>query len=149
MSRIQVSIRRLVPTAQLPARKTSGAAGYDLAYAGSVTQLVAPGQRRLLPTGLAMAIPKGYVGVIKDRSGWALSDGVSRRAGVIDSDYRGEVAVVLVNHGTEPFEVHRGDRIAQLLIAPVSTWDWELQHEATALGATQRGGGGYGSTGRS
>ena len=145
MSRIQVSIRRLVPTAQLPARKTSGAAGYDLAYAGSVTQLVAPGQRRLLPTGLAMAIPKGYVGVIKDRSGWALSDGVSRRAGVIDSDYRGEVGVLIVNEGDEDVTINPGDRIAQILFC--ETPDVQLC-ETDALSDTVRSESGFGSTGK-
>lgn len=137
----------------LPEFATEHAAAMDLraALPEGETWSLDPKERRLIPTGLSVAIPVGFEGQVRPRSGLALRYGVTvlNAPGTIDADYRGEVAVLLINHGIEPFEVRRGDRIAQLLIAPVSTWDWDLQREAAALGATQRGGGGYGSTGRS
>lgn len=136
----------------LPEFASEHAAAMDLRAAIPSDEVwsLLPGQRRLVPTGLSMAIPFGFEGQVRPRSGLALKHGVTvlNAPGTIDADYRGEVAVVLINHGEGPFEIRRGDRIAQLLIAPVSTWDWEPQSEAAALGATLRGGGGYGSTGR-
>jgi len=103
-----------------------------------------------VPTGLVMAIPEGFEGQVRPRSGLALKHGVTvlNAPGTIDADYRGEVAVVLVNHGTAPFSLARGERIAQFLLAPVPAWEWRPERDAAALGDTQRGGGGYGSTGR-
>jgi dUTP pyrophosphatase len=107
-----------------------------------------PGDRYLVSTGLVMAIPEGFEGQVRPRSGLALKQGISvlNSPGTIDSDYRNEVKVLLVNHCQAPFEVRRGDRIAQLLIAPVPECEW-LPSSAEDLGDTQRGLGGYGSTG--
>lgn len=136
----------------LPEPATPHAAGMDLRAAlpdGEVWRL-APGERRLVPTGLVLALPPGHEGQVRPRSGLALRHGVTvlNAPGTIDADYRGEVAVVLVNHGTDPFEIRRGDRIAQLVIAPVMAGAWQPEADLAALGATQRGEGGYGSTGR-
>ena len=136
----------------LPAYATAHAAGMDLRAAipeGEAWSL-APGQRRLVPTGLSMAIPEGFEGQVRPRSGLALKQGVTvlNAPGTIDADYRGEVAVVLVNHGDAPFEVKRGERIAQLVFAPVARAAWEAAQSLDALGGTGRGSGGYGSTGR-
>lgn len=136
----------------LPERATPHAAGLDLraAIAEGETWTLAPGERRLVPTGLVMAIPEGFEGQVRPRSGLAFKHGVTvlNAPGTIDADYRGEVAVVLVNHGTAPFTLARGERIAQFLLAPVPAWEWRPERDAAALGDTQRGGGGYGSTGR-
>lgn len=137
----------------LPEPATAHAAGMDLRAAipeGEVWGL-APGARRLVPTGLVLALPPGFEGQVRPRSGLALRHGVTvlNAPGTIDADYRGEVAVLLVNHGAEPFEVRRGDRIAQLLVAPCAAWTWVPAAAAADLGETGRGGGGYGSTGRS
>ncbi len=135
----------------LPRQATEHAAGMDLMAAleeGQVVEL-RPGQRRLIPTGLVMAIPPGWEGQVRPRSGLALRHGITvlNAPGTIDADYRGEVAVVLINHGETPFEIRRGDRIAQLVVAQVSSWTWASRNELAALGETQRGEGGYGSTG--
>jgi dUTP pyrophosphatase len=115
------------------------------------TWTLAPGERRLVPTGLLMAIPQGFEGQVRPRSGLALKHGVTvlNAPGTIDSDYRGEIQVVLINHGEAPFLIRRGERIAQFLLAPLPFWDWRPELDASALGDTQRGEGGYGSTGRS
>ena len=130
----------------LPAYETEGAAGLDLraAIGGPVT--LAPGERALIPTGLAMQLPEGFEGQVRPRSGLALRHGVTvlNAPGTVDSDYRGEVSVVLINHGSEPFTVTRGDRIAQLVIAPVTH---ARLSEVETLSETARGAGGYGSTG--
>lgn len=136
----------------LPSYATPHAAGMDLRAAlpeGDLWRL-APGERRLVPTGLSMAIPEGFEGQVRPRSGLALKHGVTvlNAPGTIDADYRGEVAVVLINHGQAPFEVRRGDRIAQLIVAPVTACAWAPERQLAALGETQRGEGGYGSTGR-
>ncbi len=136
----------------LPAAATAHAAGMDLraALPEDETWFLAPGQRRLVPTGLVMAIPPGFEGQVRPRSGLALKHGLTvlNAPGTIDADYRGEVQVLLVNHGEAPFELRRGERIAQLLVAPVASWTWESAPSVEALGDTGRGGGGYGSTGR-
>ena len=113
------------------------------------TWTLAPGQRRLVPTGLVMAIPPGFEGQVRPRSGLALRHGLTvlNAPGTIDADYRGEVQVLLVNHGEAPYDLRRGERIAQLLVAPVASWSWTPQASAEALGGTERGEGGYGSTG--
>jgi dUTP pyrophosphatase len=118
----------------------------DLSAALEAPVVLLPGERRLIPTGYAVAIPPGFEGQVRPRSGLALRHGVTvlNAPGTVDSDYRGELQVLLVNHGTEAFVVKRGDRIAQLVICPVA--EAELA-EVEALEATSRGAGGYGSTG--
>jgi dUTP pyrophosphatase len=137
---------------ELPAAATLHAAGMDLRAAIPEGELwtLAPGQRRLVPTGLVLAIPPGFEGQVRPRSGLALRQGLTvlNAPGTIDADYRGEVQVVLINHGDAPFELRRGERIAQLLVAPVASWTWVPELTVEALGDTERGGGGYGSTGR-
>ena len=136
----------------LPAAATPHAAGTDLraAIPQGETWSLAPGQRRLVPTGLVMAIPVGFEAQVRPRSGLALKHGLTvlNAPGTIDADYRGEVQVLLVNHGEVVFELKRGERIAQLLVAPVASWTWAPEPSVEALGDTERGGGGYGSTGR-
>lgn len=137
---------------ELPAYATPHAAAMDLraALPRGETWILEPGARKRVPTGLVMAIPQDFEGQIRPRSGLALTHGITvlNAPGTIDADYRGEVQVVLMNHGTEAFEIRRGDRIAQLLVAPVSRWEWQPETELAALGETRRGEGGYGSTGR-
>lgn len=131
-----------------PAYQTAGAAGLDLAAAvpADAPLVIPPGAWRLTPTGLVMAIPDGWEAQVRPRSGLALRHGVTvlNAPGTIDSDYRGEIAVVLVNHGAAPFVVSRGDRIAQLVFAPAARARLEF---AVELSGTSRGVGGYGSTG--
>jgi dUTP pyrophosphatase len=128
----------------LPAYATAGAAGMDVVSAEDVT--LAPGARHPVATGLAMAIPPGYEIQVRPRSGLALKHGISvpNTPGTIDSDYRGELKVILINLGSEPFVIARGDRVAQLVLAPVVQATWE---EVAELDATTRGAGGFGSTG--
>lgn len=130
----------------LPAYETEGAAGLDLRAAIGAALTLAPGARALVPTGLAMQLPEGFEGQVRPRSGLALRHGVTvlNAPGTVDSDYRGEVSVVLINHGSDPFTVMRGDRIAQLVIAPFTH---ALLSEVGTLSETARGAGGYGSTG--
>ncbi len=136
----------------LPAAATAHAAGMDLraAIPGGDPWVIAPGQRRLVPTGLVLALPPGFEGQVRPRSGLALRHGLTvlNAPGTIDADYRGEVQVLLINHGEAPFELCRGERIAQLLVAPVESWSWVPAPSVEALGDTGRGSGGYGSTGR-
>lgn len=133
------------PALDLPSYQTDGSAGLDLRADEACTLL--PGERRLVPTGLAVEIPPGHEGQVRPRSGLALKHGIGmvNAPGTIDGDYRGEVGVLLVNLGREPFEVRRGERIAQLVIAPVTRVTVELVDE---LSGTARGGGGFGSTGK-
>lgn len=137
---------------ELPAYATAHAAGLDLRAAIPAEEIwtLAPGQRRLVPTGLTLAIPEGCEGQVRPRSGLALKHGLTvlNAPGTIDADYRGEVAVLLINHGEAPFDLKRGERIAQLIFAPVSQAAWDPVETLDALGSTGRGGGGYGSTGR-
>ena len=129
---------------ELPLYATDGAAGMDVLSAEDVT--LAPGMRHAVATGLAVAIPPGYEIQVRPRSGLALKHGVSvpNTPGTIDSDYRGEVKVILINFGAEPFEIRRGDRVAQLVLAPVTRGRWAVVDE---LDETERGAGGFGSTG--
>ncbi|MDF2637426.1 MAG: dUTP diphosphatase [Novosphingobium lindaniclasticum] len=128
----------------LPAYATDGAAGMDVVSAEDVT--LAPGARHAVATGLAMAIPPGFEIQVRPRSGLALKHGISvpNAPGTIDSDYRGELKVILINHGAQPFEILRGDRVAQLVLAPVTRAAWLPVEE---LESTERGEGGFGSTG--
>ena len=133
----------------LPAYETDGAAGMDLRAAVPEDQpmVLEPGARALVPTGLCMAIPEGFEVQVRPRSGLALKHGVTvaNAPGTVDSDYRGEVGVILVNLGAEAFAVEHGDRVAQLVVAPVVQAAFEVVEE---LDATERGSGGFGSTGR-
>ena len=126
----------------LPQYATAGAAGADLR--ASVDTTLEPGERAAVPTGIRVEIPPGHAGLIWPRSGLAVRHGIDTLAGVIDSDYRGEVAVVLVNHGAEPVRIAAGDRIAQLLVQKVERARFEA---VAALEATARADGGFGSTG--
>jgi dUTP pyrophosphatase len=130
----------------LPAYATDGAAGMDLVAAITAPVTIAPGQRSLVPTGLAIALPPGYELQIRPRSGLALKNGITlpNSPGTIDEDYRGEIQVIVMNAGTESFTVERGMRIAQAVLAPVIRVTW---HEAKTLEETERGSGGFGSTG--
>lgn len=143
---IPVQVKRLPHGAglPLPAYATTGAAGMDVVSAEDVT--LAPGARHAVATGLALAIPQGYEVQVRPRSGLALKHGITvpNTPGTIDSDYRGELKVILINHGDEPFVIQRGDRVAQLVLAPVVQAAWD---EVVELGATERGEGGFGSTG--
>jgi dUTP pyrophosphatase len=145
---VTVLLQRLAHGADLPlpAYETEGAAGLDLRAAIAEPVTIAPGMRTLVPTGLSVQLPAGFEGQVRPRSGLALRHGVTvlNAPGTVDSDYRGEVSVVLINHGSEPFTITRGDRIAQLVIAPVSR---ALLSEVETLSGTARGAGGYGSTG--
>jgi len=132
----------------LPRYQSAGAAGLDLvaAIAADGPVSIAPGQRRLVPTGLAIALPDGYEAQVRPRSGLALKNGVTvlNAPGTVDSDYRGEIGVILINLGDVPFVIARGDRIAQMVIAPVSQLEFE---ETSTLATSERGAGGFGSTG--
>ena len=131
----------------LPAYATEGSAGCDLRAAVSTALVIAPGGRTLVPTGLAVAIPEGFEGQVRMRSGLALKMGLilPNAPGTIDSDYRGELCVLVANIGAEPVEITRGDRIAQLVVAPVARARLERVEE---LPATKRHTGGFGSTGK-
>lgn len=146
MADIPVKLKRLPHGLglDLPAYATEGAAGMDVLAAEDVT--LEPGARHAVATGLSVAIPYGYEVQVRPRSGLALKHGITvpNTPGTIDSDYRGELKAILINHGTEPFAIHRGDRIAQLVIAPVTRAKWD---EVEELDATERGAGGFGSTG--
>jgi dUTP pyrophosphatase len=144
----EVRVRRL-PRASglpLPAYASSGAAGADL-YAAEPTVVLCPGERAAVATGLELELPPGYEAQVRPRSGLALRHGVTvvNAPGTIDSDYRGELMVLLVNLGAEPVTISRGDRIAQLVVAPVTRVRFA---EVDALTSSPRGSGGFGSTGR-
>ncbi len=147
---LSVQVRRL-PHAEglpLPAYETPGSAGMDLraAVAEGEPLTLRPGSRAMVPTGLCIAVPEGHEAQVRPRSGLAIRAGVTclNTPGTVDSDYRGEVKVILANLGEEDFVVRRGDRIAQLVICPYVRASWR---EAEALDETVRGGGGFGSTG--
>jgi dUTP pyrophosphatase len=131
----------------LPAYETRGSAGMDLLAAVEEPLVLAPGSRAAVPTGLRVAIPEGYEGQIRPRSGWALKEGVTclNTPGTIDSDYRGEVRIILANLGAAPVRIERGMRIAQIVFAPVARASWRPDAD---LGETERGEGGFGHTGR-
>lgn len=145
---MRVSIARL-PHARdlpLPTYATEGSAGCDLRACVDGERVLAPGERALVPTGVRIALPAGYEAQVRPRSGLALDHGLMlpNAPGTIDSDYRGELKVIVWNSGSEPFVIRRGDRIAQLVIAPVTRVAWDEQPE---LEATRRGSGGFGHTG--
>jgi dUTP pyrophosphatase len=148
MSPVVIGYRRLPHGEELPlpAYATDGAAGMDLVAAIDAAVLLAPGERRLIPTGLILELPRGFEAQVRPRSGLALKHGVTvlNSPGTIDSDYRGEVQVLLINHGNAAVAIARGDRIAQMVVAPVTSATLESR---TDLTSTPRGSGGYGSTG--
>ena len=148
MSDTRVAVQRLAhgQDLPLPAYATSGSAGCDLVAAVDATIELQPGERNLVPTGIAIALPEGFEAQVRPRSGLALKHGVTvlNSPGTIDADYRGEVGVILINHGEAPFTVERGMRIAQMVVQPVRQVDWI---EVTSLSETERGAGGFGSTG--
>lgn len=131
----------------MPRYMTTGAAGLDLCAALDSPLTLAPGARHLVPTGLAMAIPEGFEGQVRPRSGLALRQGLTmlNSPGTIDSDYRGEIGLIVINHGREPAVIEPGDRVAQLVIAPVVR---VRLTECEDLDGTERGAGGFGHTGR-
>ena len=146
---LNVRVRRAAHAADLPLprRASAGSAGWDLCAALAAPRELAPDERAAIPTGLHLAIPAGFEGQVRPRSGLAVRHGVTvvNAPGTVDSDYRGEVHVLLVNLGTEPYILHRGDRIAQLVFARVEPAQLT---ETTDLDDTPRGDGGFGSTGR-
>ncbi|NJM29592.1 MAG: dUTP diphosphatase [Rhizobiales bacterium] len=143
---VSVAIQRLPhgDGLPLPAYETAGAAGMDLRAAADAE--LAPATRCLMPTGIAIALPEGFEAQVRPRSGLAVKHGLTvlNAPGTIDSDYRGEIKVPLINHGDKPVKIARGDRIAQLVVAPVSRVTWR---ESSGLETTARGAGGFGSSG--
>lgn len=131
----------------LPAYETAHAAGMDLRANITETVAIAPMQRTLVPTGLFIELPVGYEAQIRPRSGLAFKHGITvlNSPGTIDADYRGEIKILLINLGSEPFEIKHGERIAQMIIAKHETANWQVVDQ---LGETTRGAGGYGSTGK-
>lgn len=145
---VPVRVRRLPHNADLPlpAYATDGAAGMDLLAAVAEPVVLGPGERGLIPTGLAIALPAGYELQVRPRSGLALRNGIvlPNSPGTIDEDYRGEIQVIVLNAGSEPFRIERGMRIAQAVLAPVVRAAWQ---EVSDLDTTARNTGGFGSTG--
>ena len=146
---MQVAVRILAhgEGLELPNYATAGSAGCDLRAAVSEPVVIEPKGRALIPTGLAIALPEGWEAQVRPRSGLAIKHGVTviNAPGTIDADYRGEVKVALVNLGQAPFRVERGERVAQMVVAPVHQVAWDVVAE---LPTTERGAGGFGSTGR-
>jgi len=139
---IMIRFKRLTDTAQIPKRATDGAAGFDLHYDGDSLELY-PGERQILATGIAVEFTYGIAGIIKPRSGLAAKYGIDVLAGVIDTDYRGEVKVILINHGDRPVQIRTDDRIAQLVVISYAA----NSEETAELDDTNRGTSGFGSTG--
>lgn len=141
-----VSITRLSPTAVLPAYATADAAGMDLVSVLEAPLVLAAGARALIPCGIAIALPPGFEAQVRPRSGLAAKHGVTvlNAPGTIDADYRGEVKVILINHGADAFTVEPGMRIAQMVVAPVTRVEWNV---VVSLDDTSRGAGGFGHTG--
>jgi dUTP pyrophosphatase len=144
--RVQLVVEPEGEGLELPRYETEHAAGMDLRAAIAEELVLQPGARALVPTGLRIAVPEGYEAQVRPRSGLAIKHGitVANAPGTIDADYRGPLCVGLLNVSQSPYTIHRGDRIAQLIIAPVSRAEWDLVEE---LSDTQRGAGGFGHTG--
>ena len=148
MITVDIPIQQLPHGKELPLPRymTAGSAGLDLMAAVADPLTLQPGEYLAVPTGIAIALPPGYEGMIRPRSGLALRHGVTQlnAPGTIDSDYRGEIKVIMINHGREPFVIQRGDRIAQLVINQVARAEWVVSNN---LDTTDRGDGGFGHTG--
>ena len=148
MSKVKVSVQRLDHGKDLPLPEiqTDLSAGVDLPAAFKDPVVLAPGERTIVPTGLAIALPAGYEAQIRPRSGLAHKNGITvlNTPGTIDADYRGEIGAIMINHGSEAFTIERGMRIAQMVVAPVVGIEWD---ETDTLPETDRGAGGFGSTG--
>lgn len=144
MHSLKILVKQLDAELPVPSHAQPGDAGVDL-YARFAGELAA-GERSLVPTGVAVAIPEGYVGLVVPRSGLAIRHGISlvNSPGILDSGYRGELQVVMINHGSETFRYERGERIAQLVVVPYAAQSWEVTDE---LPSSDRGEGGFGSTG--
>lgn len=145
-SSLTVKIVR-APGARLPQYMSEHAAGMDIYALVAEDILVKPGERVLVGTGLSVAVPPGFEAQVRPRSGLAIRNGITllNSPGTIDADYRGEIKIILINHGSEDFIVRSGDRLAQMVIAPVVRCSWEEKEE---LAASRRGGGGFGHTGK-
>ncbi|MBU1702526.1 MAG: dUTP diphosphatase [Candidatus Eisenbacteria bacterium] len=143
---IRIAVQRLSPRAQLPRRQTAGASGWDLHACLEEDQVIQPGARAAIPSGIAVAVPEGYELQIRPRSGLAWRQGVTivNTPGTIDADYRGEIKILLVNLGSEPFRVRHGDRVGQMILSSVPAG---ILEEVEELSATERGAGGFGHTG--
>lgn len=145
---LRVAVTRVTESdLPLPTYESEGAAGLDLRACLEAPVSIPPGGTALIPTGLAVAVPSGFEAQVRPRSGLALKHAISlpNTPGTIDSDYRGEVKIILINHGKDPFTVEHGMRIAQMVVAPVVRIDWD---PVDTLPGTDRGAGGFGSTGR-
>lgn len=149
MAQIKVPLKKVtdLPLDVVPVYMTEGSAGADLIAAIPAPVILEPGQYRLIDTGIAIALPPGYEAQVRPRSGLAAKHGITclNTPGTIDADYRGEIKVILINHGRQPFTIQPGERIAQLVIAPVVQGQWVITDE---LPETERGTGGFGHTGR-
>ena len=145
---IEVKVKKLHPNAIVPRYMTEHAAGMDLCTVADEPIVLEPGERTLLPTGLAMEIPPGYEGQVRPRSGLALKKGIAlvNSPGTIDADYRGEIGIIIINHGNQAVEIMPGDRVAQLIVAPVTR---AALIEVDDLNDTVRNSGGFGHTGLS
>ncbi|HUF17778.1 MAG TPA: dUTP diphosphatase [Thermoanaerobaculia bacterium] len=143
---IKINYVNRCPDLDSPSRASSDAAGFDLRAAVESPLVLQPGERAVVPTGITIAIPSGYEGQVRPRSGLAAKHGVTilNAPGTIDSDYRGEIGVILIHHGQAPFTIQRGDRIAQLVISALAPCELEPAGE---LESTERGSGGFGSSG--
>ena len=144
---VKVLIKKLYPSVQLPSYKTSGASGMDLMAFIEKSIILEPGKSSIVPTGLSVAFPKEYEIQIRPRSGLAAKNNISvlNTPGTIDSDYRGELKIILFNHGNENFKINNNDRIAQMVLTPIIKMDLD---ETNELPETVRGKGGFGSTGK-
>ncbi len=143
---MKVRIKTIGKQSGLPNYETLGSAGMDLSASLEETLVLEPGERHLIPTGIAIQLPQGYEAQVRPRSGLAVKYGIGmvNSIGTIDSDYRGEIKVPLINHGSEPFVIQPGDRIAQLIVARYERVEWE---QVLELDDTERGEGGFGHTG--
>ncbi len=147
MSQPLVQIKKLHSKANVPQYMTTLAAGMDICACIEDDQVIKPGERALVPTGLAFAIPEGFEIQVRPRSGLAIKHGISlvNSPGTIDADYRGEVAIIIINHGQNDFTIQHGDRVAQVVVAPVCKAQIQVVSE---LSETDRGQGGFGHTGQ-
>jgi len=147
MEKIKVSIQKIAGSEDisLPAYMTDQSAGMDICAAVNEETIILPGQRQKIPTGICIALPEGYEAQIRPRSGLAINQGITllNSPGTIDADYRGEIALIVINHGSAPFAVTRGMRLAQMVVQKISQVDWI---EVAELNNTSRGSGGFGHT---